>query len=217
MQLTHYGRFSPFSFLFFILPLFLFLLLFIRPSPPSLCSFSQSPLSLYLLSPCSIPSPILLFLLSFFLCLLYSTFSFSSTSYFLPPSTSSCFSFSTFSSFLPPPPSLSQPSDPIINRESQIKPLVWHEKNSIYWIIQWTPLAFEFLWIQAKSRHCTHRGGSSFLLRGGFDQNNDDAEHRPRAAKRRPDFFGGVYLNPVSDVFLASIKGNTKFWYGEMN
>ena len=50
------------------------------------------------------------------------------------------------------------------------------------------------------------RGGSSFLLRGGFDQNNDDAEHRPRAAKRRADFFWGVYLNPVSDVFLASIN-----------
>ena len=50
------------------------------------------------------------------------------------------------------------------------------------------------------------RGGSSFLLRGGFDQNNDDAEHRPRAAKRRTDFLGGVYLNPVSDVFLASIN-----------
>ena len=50
-----------------------------------------------------------------------------------------------------------------------------------------------------------HRGGSSFLLRGGVDQNNDDAEHRPRAAKRRADFFGGVYLNPVS-VFLASIN-----------
>ena len=58
------------------------------------------------------------------------------------------------------------------------------------------------------SSYIPRRGGSSFLLRGGggFDQNNDDAEHRPRAAKRRADFWGGVYLNPVSDVFLASIN-----------
>ena len=40
------------------------------------------------------------------------------------------------------------------------------------------------------------RGGSSFLLRGGFDQNNDDAEHRPRAAKRRADFFFGCLFEP---------------------
>ena len=59
---------------------------------------------------------------------------------------------------------------------------------------------------EVTERYTHAGGGSSFLLRGGVDQNNDDAEHRPRASKRRADFFWGVYLNPVSDVFLASIN-----------
>ena len=51
------------------------------------------------------------------------------------------------------------------------------------------------------------RGGSSFLLRGGGltkIMTMRSIVHEPRSGD--PIFFWGVYFNPVSDVFLASIN-----------